>query len=227
MSTPDLVAALDSPGGWQRDMVQFMLVQRHDSAAIPPLVQHGRRHAAAGNPLASPVHARRARRLTPAILDGRLCTTRIRASAATPCAFREPFLKTRSGIGRGNCRAWPTIPTRKSACRSPARWANGTIRARAMPSAGSPSPISKSPIFSPAAMSSVTKKNLGRVAATVTQFRSRTRTPDAALSRSADDGDRVSQRRRADRFHRFDGETRKRSVSGLAALGRRRHARRP
>ena len=32
-----LVAALDSPGGWQRDMAQQLLVQRHDMAAVPLL----------------------------------------------------------------------------------------------------------------------------------------------------------------------------------------------
>ena len=32
-----LVAALDSPSGWQRDMAQQLLVQRHDPSAIAPL----------------------------------------------------------------------------------------------------------------------------------------------------------------------------------------------
>ena len=36
-STGELVAALDSPSGWQRDMVQQMLVWRSDKAAIEPL----------------------------------------------------------------------------------------------------------------------------------------------------------------------------------------------
>jgi putative membrane-bound dehydrogenase-like protein len=37
LDTPGLVAALDSPNGWQRDMVQQMLVWRADKTAIPPL----------------------------------------------------------------------------------------------------------------------------------------------------------------------------------------------
>ena len=32
-----LVAALDSPSGWQRDMAQQLLVQRHEMAAVPLL----------------------------------------------------------------------------------------------------------------------------------------------------------------------------------------------
>jgi putative membrane-bound dehydrogenase-like protein len=35
--TAGLVAALDSPSGWQRDMVQQMLLRRHDPAAVPLL----------------------------------------------------------------------------------------------------------------------------------------------------------------------------------------------
>ncbi len=37
MSTAELVAALDSPSGWQRDMVQQLLVWKPDAAAIEPL----------------------------------------------------------------------------------------------------------------------------------------------------------------------------------------------
>ena len=33
-STPDLVAALDSPNGWQRDMAHMLLVWRHDRDGI-------------------------------------------------------------------------------------------------------------------------------------------------------------------------------------------------
>jgi putative membrane-bound dehydrogenase-like protein len=36
---PGLVAALDSPNGWQRDTAQQMLIRRHDTAAIPLLEQ--------------------------------------------------------------------------------------------------------------------------------------------------------------------------------------------
>ncbi|MBU6402531.1 MAG: c-type cytochrome, partial [Verrucomicrobia bacterium] len=37
LSTPELVAALDSPNGWQRDAVQRLLVASHDQAAVRPL----------------------------------------------------------------------------------------------------------------------------------------------------------------------------------------------
>ncbi|MEX0678781.1 MAG: PVC-type heme-binding CxxCH protein [Pirellulales bacterium] len=37
LSTAELVAAMDSPGGWQRDMVEQLLVWRNDKSAIEPL----------------------------------------------------------------------------------------------------------------------------------------------------------------------------------------------
>ena len=37
MKTAELVAALDSPSGWQRDAAQQLLVQRRDEAAVAPL----------------------------------------------------------------------------------------------------------------------------------------------------------------------------------------------
>ena len=37
LNTTDLVAALDSPSGWQRDTVQRLLVERQDKAAVQPL----------------------------------------------------------------------------------------------------------------------------------------------------------------------------------------------
>lgn len=37
LNTAELVAALDSPNGWQRDMAQQLLVARHDTAAVEPL----------------------------------------------------------------------------------------------------------------------------------------------------------------------------------------------
>lgn len=39
LATPQLVAALDSPSGWQRDTVQRLLIERGDKAAIPELEQ--------------------------------------------------------------------------------------------------------------------------------------------------------------------------------------------
>src|SRR6185295_291865 len=37
LNIPGLVAALDSPNGWQRDIAQRLLVQAYDSAAAKPL----------------------------------------------------------------------------------------------------------------------------------------------------------------------------------------------
>jgi putative membrane-bound dehydrogenase-like protein len=42
LGTPGLVAALDSPNGWQRDMAQQLLVERRDQAAIPLLERQAR-----------------------------------------------------------------------------------------------------------------------------------------------------------------------------------------
>src|SRR6185369_1236886 len=37
LKTEELVAALDSPNGWQRDTAQRLLVERHDEKAATPL----------------------------------------------------------------------------------------------------------------------------------------------------------------------------------------------
>ena len=37
LTTPQLVAALNSPNGWQRDKVQQMILWKHDRGALPPL----------------------------------------------------------------------------------------------------------------------------------------------------------------------------------------------
>ncbi len=78
LSTAELVAALDSPSGWQRDMVQQMLFWRDDKSAIEPLrklaaqtrATHLPRPGACGpwscsavpRPRTSPRHGRRASR---------------------------------------------------------------------------------------------------------------------------------------------------------------------
>jgi putative membrane-bound dehydrogenase-like protein len=49
LDTAGLVAALDSPNGWQRDMAHMMLVWRNDTAAVPLLEKLARE---AANPLA-------------------------------------------------------------------------------------------------------------------------------------------------------------------------------
>src|SRR5260370_42230251 len=42
LDTAGLVAALDSPNGWQRDMAQMMLLWRNDKAAVPLLERMAR-----------------------------------------------------------------------------------------------------------------------------------------------------------------------------------------
>ena len=43
LNTAQLVAAMDSPNGWQRDMAQQLLVSRRDEAAAQPLTEIGER----------------------------------------------------------------------------------------------------------------------------------------------------------------------------------------
>src|SRR5258708_36585747 len=42
LTTAELVAALDSPSGWQRDMAQMMLVWRNDKSAVEILEKQAR-----------------------------------------------------------------------------------------------------------------------------------------------------------------------------------------
>src|SRR5439155_10155654 len=47
LSTAELVAALDSPNGWQRDLAQQMLIQKNDRDAVPLLEKQVANHARA------------------------------------------------------------------------------------------------------------------------------------------------------------------------------------
>ena len=147
MSASELVAALDSPGGWQRDMVQFLLVERGDKSVCPALRQMASENSAGRNAAASSLHARRLGGLTPTLSKPLFAMSipGVRRNAVRLC---ESSLKSAPELG-------PSIAKliddriRRCACKSPARSANGTIRARATRSAGSRWRINTSLIFSP------------------------------------------------------------------------------
>jgi len=72
LTTPELVAALDSPNGWQRDQIHMLLTWRADAGAVAPLQ---RLAATSPNPLAR-VHAlwalEQLKALTPELIIGAL-----------------------------------------------------------------------------------------------------------------------------------------------------------
>jgi putative membrane-bound dehydrogenase-like protein len=90
LDTASLVAALDSPSGWQRDLVQQMLLRRRDPAAVPLLEKHAGSHA---NPLCR-LHALCTldglRALTPEVLLPRLADSQagVRRHAIRLCEGR-------------------------------------------------------------------------------------------------------------------------------------------
>ena len=150
---------------------------------------------------------------------------RIRESAATRCAFCEPFLKTAPELGEGIAASRrPDAQVRLQVACTLGDWddprAGDAIGRIALAD-------QQEPYIFAAAMSSVTKKNLGRVAAAVSRSGIPAHVAGPALSRPAHDGDRLSQRRRPDRLSRIDGAARVGTLSGLAALCGCRHARRP
>ena len=59
LDTAGLVAALDSPSGWQRDTAQRLLMHRATRPAIEPLRALGRDHHAAADPGPGDLDARR------------------------------------------------------------------------------------------------------------------------------------------------------------------------
>jgi len=88
LDTTELVAALDSASGWQRDAAQQLLIERRDKAAVPLLESQaascprpaGRLHALATLAGFAPL---REAVLVKALADGHP------ASAATPCGCRK------------------------------------------------------------------------------------------------------------------------------------------
>jgi putative membrane-bound dehydrogenase-like protein len=97
-STDELVAALDSPGGWQRDTVQFMLVHRGDQKAIPPLVKMATECPRAEARLQALCTLDGLKGLNPQILSTALHDAHpgVRRNAVRLC---ESFLKTAPELG--------------------------------------------------------------------------------------------------------------------------------
>ncbi len=97
-STEELVAALDTPGGWQRDTVQFMLVQRSDQNAVPPLVKMATECPRAEARLQALCTLDGLKGLNPALLKKALHDGHpgVRRNAVRLC---EPFLKTAPELG--------------------------------------------------------------------------------------------------------------------------------
>jgi putative membrane-bound dehydrogenase-like protein len=97
-STDELVAALDSPGGWQRDTVQFMLVQRADQNAVPPLVKMATECPRAEARLQALCTLDGLKGLNPSILAKALHDVHpgVRRNAVRLC---EQFLKTAPELG--------------------------------------------------------------------------------------------------------------------------------
>ena len=129
LDTAGLVAALDSPSGWQRDMIQQMLVQKHDPAAVGLLEQ-------------AALDSRRdvTRLQAMGALDGlgALNAKILQAALADPqpgirrhaVRLSEPLLLPRQNSRTGSSSSSPTS-TRRCGCRSLTAWASGTIRGRA------------------------------------------------------------------------------------------------
>jgi putative membrane-bound dehydrogenase-like protein len=164
-STLELVAALDSPGGWQRDTVQFMLVHRGDRAAIGPLVQMAAECPRPESRLQALCTLDGLKGLTPAILAKALRDPHpgVRRNAVRMC---EPFLKTAPELGEGIAALADDADAQvrlQVAC-TLGEWDD----ARAGDAIGRIALANQQePYIFAAAMSSVTPKNLGRVAAAV------------------------------------------------------------
>jgi putative heme-binding domain-containing protein len=97
-STEDLVAALDSPGSWQRDTVQFMLVQRGDQSAIGPLTKMAAECPRPEARLQALCTLEGLKGLNPSILAKALHDAHpgVRRNAVRLC---EPFLKSAPELG--------------------------------------------------------------------------------------------------------------------------------
>lgn len=105
LDTPQLVAALDSPSGWQRDTVQRLLIERGDKAAIPELEQV-LKTCASGRSTAGFVCAGESRRVDRSALDwsdGRRASRRPSPGGAVcgTVSRGEPAALGCAGVARG------------------------------------------------------------------------------------------------------------------------------
>jgi putative membrane-bound dehydrogenase-like protein len=174
-TTPELVEALDSPGGWQRDMVQFMLVQRGDQAAVAPLVKLAAECPRPETRLQALCALDGLKGLTPAILAKALGDAHpgVRRNAVRMC---EPFIKTAPELGEGIAALADDADAQvrlQVAC-TLGEWddprSGNAIGRIAVANQDEPY------IFA-GAMSSITPKNLGHVAAAVSKSNAGTGSP--------------------------------------------------
>ena len=146
----ELVAALDSTNGWQRDMAQQLLVSRHDDAAVQPLTELGEKRQAPGN-----AHCKRSApsALLEKLPDGLIIAALVRL-ASRPCDDKPSDSPNRASNLRRNSRrphqAEPTIPMQTSPCNSPARSEQPPTRKRSTHSPRSPHVTATTPTCSPA-----------------------------------------------------------------------------
>ena len=132
LDTAGLVAALDSPNGWQRDTAQRLLMHKNDP--------RGHRAAAPSGPVDAVGRRPGSRRSgRSSLLDGLDeddgpggLTTRIPRFAGTRSGLPRGCSRIRPGSPRP-CSSWWTIPTRTSGFSSPCRWGTGTIPGPARP----------------------------------------------------------------------------------------------
>jgi putative membrane-bound dehydrogenase-like protein len=165
MSPSELVAALDSPGGWQRDMVQFLLVERGDKSVIPALAKLAQESERPAARLQALCTLDGLGGLTPALLETTLGDKHpgVRRNAVRLC---EQFLKSAPELG-------PKIAAligdddpqvRLQLACTLGEWddprSGDAIGLFALAN-------QQEPYLFAAAMSSITKGNLARVAATV------------------------------------------------------------
>ncbi len=165
MNSNELVAALDSPGGWQRDLVQFLLVERGDKSVIPALEKMARENPVAETRLHALCVLDGLAGLTPAIVGAALRDKHpgVRRNAVRLC---ESLLKSAPELG-------PRIAelvddddaqVRMQVACTLGEWddprSGDAIAHLALAN-------QKEPYLFAAAMSSITKGNLARVAATV------------------------------------------------------------
>ncbi|HXY35634.1 MAG TPA: PVC-type heme-binding CxxCH protein, partial [Planctomycetaceae bacterium] len=165
MNSDELVAALDSPGGWQRDMVQFMLVERGDKSVIPALAKMAAENSRAQTRLQALCALDGLNGLTPALLETALRDKHpgVRRNAVRLC---ESFLKSAPELG---LRIAELIGDEDPQVRLQVACTLGEWDDPRSGDAIGQFALANQhePYLFAAAMSSITKGNLGRVAATV------------------------------------------------------------
>jgi putative membrane-bound dehydrogenase-like protein len=165
MNSSELVAALDSPGGWQRDLVQFMLVERGDKSVIPELQKMAQENSRAETRLQALCALDGLAGLTPAVLEVSLHDKHpgVRRNAVRMC---ESFLKTAPELGPriAELIGDEDAQVRMQVACTLGEWddprSGDAIAHLALAN-------QNEPYLFAAAMSSITKGNLARVAATV------------------------------------------------------------